>query len=516
MPPNEDVQAEDVDDTSQAMVRLSLSQTPSSSSPPSSLLSPARTQQTPPPAPAQGSLTLSTANFLGLPREIRNMIYTLILAVDPNPPLIEDDETPYVLPHTDVLCVNCQVRREATEILRSSNTWVVLVAAPIRLHRLISCSQALLQTPGLDQRLFVQRRSIVIEVGLGCGFRNSRPLQGAQHTVTYVFAYNRQGFAYLCLRLRQNFGLYGDMTVILNMPRTLGNAAVVQNVVFGLSQIRGLQNAACIGFPQPQQAQQLEQRMTTNYRSWGEIYHHLKELSDQAKTAVNAGQREEAIHRYRIACITSNTIFYMPHGSLSVSVPHQNASVRINAQFAYKKCAAILDFVSTCQHESIERFASLSNHLIEDAVREANMALLGDPGNAIVFRDRAYGLRGTALRRRAEYRRLKEVEASMIRSDLENAALDFYFAFILVGERDYPRSLELDRWLTEVEIELGTSRADTIARAETESAVGPWTGLRHHFDVRLLREWQMSARLLMNRLPGWNVFPPPAETMGLI
>lgn len=512
-----------IEDLGQALVRVHISRALSVVSAYSQSV-PSPTPQQKPSASAEGPLTPARATFLGLPLEIRDMIYGLILTVDPNPSLIEHDEEAYRFPDTQLFHVNAQVRREASEVLRSNNTWVMLVVISqsgefdTQLHPHLCFSQALFMAPvELDeQRGFLQKRSIIINIGLGCGSRNTRPLLGDHHTATYLFAYNRQGFAYFCLRLWQCADVYNDMTVILHMPHPPpGNPRIVQSMMAELASIRGLQSVACLGFPQPQQGQ-LERHMMTRPVSRRDVFSHLRMLSDHAEAAVSTGQREEAIHRYRMACLTSNLMLKSVRGSLVAHRPYQNACARINVEFSYKKCAAILEFVGNCWDESNNRFANLSAYLFKNAVHEANLAMLGFPGSEVEFRLRAHQLRGNALRERANHGRMNDFEAAAIRSNLVNGALDFYFASLLVDRTTNPGLLEVDRSLTHVEEELGTTNINTIAQAEIQSIIEPVTGVTYAMDVRLLRGWNLTARQFMDRLPGWRVFPSPTETMGLI
>jgi hypothetical protein len=470
-------QAQAEENPSQALARLGVSQTPSVNENPPSSMPPPHTLDSPSSASPMDHLVPARTTFLGLPREIRDMMYGQILTVDPDPPLIDDDDQPFIIPCTQVLRINSQVRSEAMEILRSQNTWVVLVIngceniLQSRLQEPLCRFLVQYKTPSFDElSLSGRQRRIVIEIGFNCGNHNRRPLC-TPHTMTCLFAYNRQGFQLFCMLLWRFAPVYQNMTVIMNMAQPyLGCEQIVQDMVLALSRIRGLQNAACLSFPQLQAAQRLE-RLMTNQLSWGAVFHYLKVLIGYAGLAVDATQREEAIHRHRIACIAVN--HYSPSPSSGRFHRLHNACLAIAADFAYKKGLAILTFVSSCHNESEKRFASLSKHLIGNAVQEGNRALFHFPGANIESRQRAYELRGRALMCRAEYNRLKNCELRQIRSDLETAVLDFYFSRLLVDRLVDSGSLEVDKSLEEAETQLGTGRSDTTARAQIESVADP-------------------------------------------
>ena len=443
----------------------------------------------------------------------------MLFTVDPHPSLIEHDGEFCILPNTAVLCVNKQVREEAMETIRNRNTWVALEvnsrdgdldALP---YRELLSNQALIPHAWMDNlRLFVQRRSVVIAIGVACGGRGTRPVQRPYTSVRFLLTYNRQGFTYLCLRLWQCAAMYNDMTVILNMPRTSRNALIIRSIISELSHIRGLRHAACIGFPNVQQAQHLERRMMTNNRTWKNVFEHLRWLRNLAESAVVTSMYEEAIHRCRIACLTSDFILQSVPGSLVGDPRFRNACIRISTEFFYKKCAAILVFTSRC---SDKRFVGLSEQLIEEAVQAANRALLGFPGMYNDYRVRAYELRVKAFKVRAAYRNHHEAHFIKVRSDLNIAALDYYFASIHVDRIANPGVLPMDNQLQRIEHHLRRSRQVTRDLAETELFIDAH-GARHVFDRRLLRFWELTARQLMDVLPILRWFPPPSDTVGLL
>ena len=164
------------EDLCQTLRRLHLSQTVSPDNDPLSPTPASSSLQSPPPALIPGPATLPRSPFLRLPAELRDMTYSLLVVFDSDPPLIENYRESYNLPRMHVLQVNRQVRREAMEILRSRNTWVLLnihnqVAGRPRiiLSQQTRCSQSLYHAPVAagQQQQFVQGRSIVIDIGRG-------------------------------------------------------------------------------------------------------------------------------------------------------------------------------------------------------------------------------------------------------------------------------------------------------------------------------------------------------------
>jgi hypothetical protein len=106
----------------QARARLGISQKPSISSDPPSLLLPSRDAQVPP-AHSQWLSTMPGATFPGLQLELRDMIYALSLKSDPQLSAIENPEGVFSVPNTNVLSVSSQIRKEAIQLLRTSDTW---------------------------------------------------------------------------------------------------------------------------------------------------------------------------------------------------------------------------------------------------------------------------------------------------------------------------------------------------------------------------------------------------------
>lgn len=241
----------------------------------------------------------------------------MLLIVGPHPSLIEHDKEFCVLPNTAILYINKQVREEAMEIIRNQNTWVMVEVNSLDgdldtlPYRELLSNQALIPRAWVgDLRLFVRRGSIVIVIGMAYGGRDILPMQRHYTSVQFLLMYNRQGFTCLCLRLWQCAAINKDMTVILNMPQTSRDALIIRSIISGLSNIRGLRRAACIGFPDVQRAQQLERRMMTNHRTWKVVFEHLRWLRDHAEAAVANSMREEAIHWCRTTCLTSDFILH--------------------------------------------------------------------------------------------------------------------------------------------------------------------------------------------------------------
>ncbi|KAF7505957.1 hypothetical protein GJ744_012399 [Endocarpon pusillum] len=299
---------------SQAFVGLNVSQAiPTDNAPPPLPTSLSPSLRSLPSAPIPSPLTSDISPFLRLPAELRNIIYGMLLIVDPHGSPIEHAREFCALPNTAMLYINKQVREEAMEVIRNQNTWVMvevnsrdgdLDTLP---YRELLSNQALIPRAWMgDLRLFLRSRSIVIKIVMAYGGRDIRPMQRHYTSVQFLLMYSRQGFTYLFLRFWQCAAINKDMTLILNMPHTSRDALIIRSIISELSHIRGLRHAACIGFPDVQQAQQLEQRMMSNRRTWKDLFEHLRWLREDAETAVANSMREEAIHRCRIACLTLN------------------------------------------------------------------------------------------------------------------------------------------------------------------------------------------------------------------
>jgi hypothetical protein len=465
--------------------------------------------------------------MLNLPPEIRDLIYSKILTVEQNPILVPNvDEPPKF--DTRILRVNRKIRDEATEILRRDNVWLTLglhtpfTGSPHFWVDLLPLPATLFKPLGNDWLEFHHQRGTVIEIGHGCGALNTRPLGVAYQTQQRLFTYDKQSFAYLCLKLWLYVDIYRNMTVILNMPTAPpNNPRIVQRFISDFTGIRGLQKAACNGLQSREQEQQLEQRMTTDQQGWPERFRLMRDLSDRPDVAANAGHREESIHRYRILRLTSQVILQRVGHWGPSQTPFDYACYRVHVDFVYRTCTAIMGYISTLQQasdqqESDRKFTKLPSQFIDEAEQVASAALTQLSGASKIFRMKAHELRAQVYERRAEYRRVIAAPASDIRADLQDAALDFYIASLPVDRNTYPEQLKVDQSLAAVESKLGCTRAQTISRADIETITEPATGLPCAFEGRLLRRWYRTAADMGHMLRTMRTFPPSQDTMGLI
>jgi hypothetical protein len=454
------------------------------------------------------------------------MVYSELLTLDPDPGLLENQQQAMRLRYPPLLHVSRKIREEATEIFTSRNTWVALhINSPYGnwiglTHPDLFLSQAQIATPEDDElrRRFLHSNSIVVQIGHACGVRHGHPLTppGDYVSIITLFAYNRQGFGLFCLRLWECVEQYRNITMVLSTPPALNNTQVLRNIISDLRRIRGAQRAACYGLPNHHESLQLAQHLGTNITSWRGVFRLLRTLSDSAEGAANAGRLEDTIHKCRILYETARYCTYSVRSVLPDARTYRNAYRRVFAESAFKKSLAILTFASACRAQSNQRFANLSPHLIGSALEAAHTALMEFPGMSQAFRRRGHELRGNAALCQARRRRLDGSPAAEIQADEEKAALDFYFARLLVDRVAEPGQLDVDRSLTQVESMLGWTRADTVAHAQVSMVTEPATGLAVPIDGRMLSGWGWSVASLEAELPNLRRFPAPEDVAYLI
>lgn len=406
MPTDEADQSQAGKDLGQASVRLNVSQAISTGHAPPSPTSVTVSADSPlgsHPKPCD----FRQISFLRLPAELRNVIYGMLLTLDPHPFLIEHDGEFCVLPNTAILYINKQVREEAMEIIRNQNTWVLLEVnnrdsdLDTLPYREVLSNQALIPRAWMGNlRPFVRSRSVVIVIGMAYGGRDVRPMQRHYTSVHFLLPYSRQGFTYLCLRLWQCAGINKDMTVILNMPHTSRDALIIRSIISELSHIRGfdmplvkgsqMYSRNCSWSANDDEPSNMEgciraPQMVERSRRSSSRQQHARRGDSPVQNRV-PHLRFYSAERSRLAC-----------GGSKISECLRSHRHRISLQ----KVAAILVFTSSC---SDEQFVGLSEQLIEEAVQAANRALLSFPGMYNDYRVRAYELRGKAFKARAAYR----------------------------------------------------------------------------------------------------------------
>jgi hypothetical protein len=478
------------------------------------------------PAQPQGPPT-PRATFLGLPREVRDMIYAQIFSVDQNPLLHPTAEGRSKL-DTGILQTNGQVRDEAYEILRDNNIWIIVVINTPSDYPVATFVSRLLLFPAshfkpieADWLGFHDRKSIVIELGGGCGARNARTSPAGYHSEKHLFAYDRQSFAYLCLKLWECTDRCLVMTVIWNIPSSWTDSSrLLDHVKSSLLTVRGFRTVVCIGFPGRSLKRRLEGRMTMQIRVPHDVFKTFRHYCDGAQTAFDAGRNGQAVHMYRCARWATQCLNCAIRKWPSVPANFANACARIDVDIKTNCSKALCTFFSDVQNVSMERFWKLSDHLIDHGVIQADLAM-NWPGITDLQRMKAHQSRGNAFRFRAEYysRNGEGIEGkeAQIRSDHENAALDLYYASKLVYPGIHPQQPPVEPALSQIEERhLKCTRADTIARVDFRSLRQYEYGTVWEGDGRFLGKWNLTEEEFCVKMLLWRRMPPADQAMHLI
>jgi hypothetical protein len=479
-----------------------------------------------PPSPASGptadddaplgSASQRVFSFLDSAGEIRNMIYRNIVSVDQNPILIENHRNARNV-DTSIMQVDRRTRNEAYAILRDENIWVTLVVnSPsdetnsALLKALRSCMRQFRPAPA-DFPEFHRGRSIVIEVGDGCGARNTRPLPDVYKSKRCLLAFDRQSFDFVCLKLWMYSKLCRFMTVIWNVESLpTKNPRLLEQVTTSLLKVQGYQGAVCIGFPDENVACRIEQKIKHRTRSLVDVFTLYARTDSEGGAAFSAGRYGDAVHIYRCMCHWGEISAIVPESLVPGPLAMGYVAARIEADMMIKLSKSILSVLRGIQDISLDRLFKLESSLFDEAITWADRAL-GCRTITNSQRKRGHQYRGMAFQLRAQYHSEKG-KTREARLDNEEAALDLYHTSLLVDTPAHPEDVPIEDLLKKVERSLGCTRADTTARAETMMLVEQ-TGIIWAGDIRVFAGWGLSVASYMEKMREWSQLPTVDEAL---
>ncbi|KAJ9614060.1 hypothetical protein H2200_002196 [Cladophialophora chaetospira] len=444
--------------------------------------------------------------FLGLPRELRNLVYGHLLTIDRGPELtLNPHRWEENFGNLSILRVSHQVRAEAWDVLKSTNIIVHVTVfteanQPVKPNLMHGAEDHLHVQPYIQAGLFglvkaeELNTSSALHIWLGesCGKDDANKTGRYRMQHNMMFVYSMRTYGFFCIELAARVNEYKSISIDVNpCPSAAPFEFILQELLLPLSIIRGADRVCFRNLMKIKIFANMGKEMMKRIHCPEEMTKTLTLFKDKGNECYKAGKYAVAICHYWLGGQALGHLLEQaekhdwPVGSPGINgIYHVEADLNSNCAQAHHKLVL-------SRKGKNGKFRNIEGWQLDKAINFADAALAW-AGVLDDQRGKAHFRRGVAFMDKAQYliqflgklsqRELEQTKWSNATHCYGQAALDFYCAMQVAFKG---KDMKILQSLYDQCRLKGDLSGDPELHEEVVAGIGLWKG-----DPRLFRNWR--------------------------